>query len=181
VRHQVDRLARLSGDLRKLADLEQQSVEQEPVDLALLLAELLELARERPEADTRHLTLTLPHAPWPLPLVPGDRDLLFLALHNLVDNACKFSRPHDTVEIRAFEDGASVVIEVADTGPGIPVDELPYLGQELYRGSAARGVEGSGLGLALVRAIVARHGGETQVRSRAGQGTVVALRLPAGR
>jgi len=181
VRDQVDRLARLSADLRKLADLETQQVEREPVDLAHLLTELLELAQERPEAVIRHLRLTLPQAPWPLPPVAGDRDLLFLALYNLVDNAFKFSRPEDTIEIRAYEDGSAVVVEVADTGPGISEDELPHLGEELYRGSAARGIEGSGLGLALVQAIIARHQGTVAIRSRLGQGTVVTLRLPVAR
>ncbi|MBC7264602.1 MAG: HAMP domain-containing histidine kinase [Chloroflexi bacterium] len=181
VQAQVDRLARLSADLRKLADLETQPVEQEPVDLAQLLAELLELAQERPEASVRQLRLTLPRAPWPLPAVAGDRDLLFLALHNLVDNALKFSRPKDTIEVRAFEDGPWVIVEVADTGPGVGEDELPHLGEELYRGNAARSVEGSGLGLALTQAIVTRHQGTMAVRSRLGQGTVVTLRLPVAR
>ena len=181
VRAQLDRLARLSADLRKLADLERQSVEWEPVDLGELLAELVELAQERPEAVVRHLRLTLPRAPWPLPVVAGDRDLLFLALHNLVDNALKFSRPQDTIEIRAFEDGSAVVIEVADTGPGVSEEELPHLGEELYRGGTAGDVEGSGLGLALVRAIVARHQGGMAIRSRLGQGTVVTLRFPVAR
>ena len=181
VRVQVDRLAHLSADLRKLADLETQPVEQEPVNLGQLLVDLLELAQERPEATARRIELTLPRAPWPLPLVGGDRDLLFLTLHNLVDNALKFSRPGDTVEIRAFEDGSSVVVEVADTGPGIGEDELPHLGEELYRGSGAREVEGSGLGLALVQAIVARHQGTVAIRSRLGQGTVVTLRFPIAR
>ncbi|MCR4408349.1 MAG: HAMP domain-containing histidine kinase [Anaerolineae bacterium] len=181
VRAQVDRLARLSADLRKLADLDTQPVEREPVDLSLLLTELVELAQERPEAAVRHLRLTLPQAPWPLPSVAGDRDLLFLALHNLVDNALKFSRPQDTIEIRAFEDGPAVVVEVADTGPGVSEDELPHLGEELYRGNMTRDVEGSGLGLALVQAIVARHQGTMVIRSRRGQGTVVSLRLPVAR
>lgn len=87
----------------------------------------------------------------------------------------------DTIEIRAFEDGASVAVEVADTGPGIRADELPHLGEELYRGSAPRSVEGSGLGLALVQAIAARHRGTLTIRSRHGQGTVVTIRLPASR
>ncbi len=181
VRAQLDRLARLSADLRKLADLETQPVEREPVDLGGLLSELLELAQERPEAAVLHLRLTLPRAPWPLPAVAGDRDLLFLALHNLVDNALKFCRPQDTIEIRAFEDGSSVVVEVADTGPGIAEEELPHLGEELYRGSRASSVEGSGLGLALVEAIVARHQGAVAIRSRLGQGTVVTLRFPVVR
>ncbi len=181
VRTQVDRMARLSADLRKLADLETQPLEMEPVDLGQVVTELLEQVQERPEATTCHLSLSLPHVPWPLPPVAGDRDLLFLALHNLADNALKFACANDAIEIRAFEDGSSVVVEVADTGPGIHEDELAHLGEELYRGSAARSVEGSGLGLALVRSIVSRHNGSLAIRSRPNQGTVVTLRLPIAR
>ena len=179
--NQVDRLARLSADLRKLTDLEIQPLEQDDVDLAALLAEIVDMARDRPDAAQRKMLLVVPQAPWPLAPVPGDRDLLFLAFHNLVDNAFKFSGDGATIEIRAYEDGASVAVEVADTGPGVPAEELPHLGEELYRGSAAVGVEGSGLGLALVRAIVTRHGGTLAIRSRPGQGTVVTVRLPGAR
>ncbi|KAB2855248.1 MAG: sensor histidine kinase, partial [Anaerolineae bacterium] len=114
------------------------------------------------------------------PKINGDRDLLFLATFNLLDNAIKYTRPGDTIELRAFESGPMVTIEIADTGPGIAEDELPYVWDELYRGHATRGVEGSGLGLTLVRAIIERHGGQTTIRSRAGQGTVVAVRVPSG-
>jgi len=181
VRAQVNRLARLSADLRKLADLETQPLDGTAVDLAEVVAELADTPREDLEATGRSLQVTLPRAPWPLPRVVGDHDLLFLALHNLVDNACKFSGPRATIEVRAFEDGSSVVVEVADTGPGIDPDEIPHLGEELYRGRGARGIEGSGLGLALVQAIVERHRGTLTIRSRPGQGTVVALRLPVAR
>ena len=178
VEAQTLRLSRLAADLRKLAELETRPLERTSVNMADLLQEVLEIARERPEGAERRLRLTVPQAPWPLPNVDGDQDLLFLAVHNLVDNALKFTAPGDTVEIRAFEDGATVVIEVADTGPGIPEEEVPHVWEELYRGQGARGVQGSGLGLALVQAIVERHGGQTGLRSRAGQGTVFTLRLP---
>ncbi len=181
VRTKVDRLARLNADLRKLADLETQPLELEPVDLSKLLADWLDLVQEKPEAATRHLRLVLPRAPWPLPPIVGDCDLLFLAVHNLVDNALKFSGQGDTIEIRAFEDATAVVIEVADTGPGISPDELPHLGEELHRGSAARTAESSGLGLALVQAITMRHHGTMEIRSRIGQGTVATLRFPIAR
>jgi signal transduction histidine kinase len=181
LRGQVDRLARLSADLRKLTDLEIQPLEQDEVEIVALLTEIVEVARDRPEACCRKINLTMPEAPWPIAPVPGDRDLLFLAFHNLMDNALKFTAEGATVEIRAYEDGASVVVEVADTGPGVPPDELPHLGEELYRGSAGIGVEGSGLGLALVRAIVARHDGSMAIRSRPGRGTVVTVRLPGAR
>jgi two-component system OmpR family sensor kinase len=110
--------------------------------------------------------------------VQGDEDLLFLAIYNLLDNAIKFTRPSDSVEVRAFEDREAVVIEVADTGPGIAEEEVPRVWEELYRGEGSGGVPGSGLGLALARAVIERHGGRVGLRSRIGQGTVVTLRLP---
>lgn len=176
---QTVRLSRLAADLRKLADLETRPLEHAPVDMADLLAEIVRSAEERPEVIDRRLTLTLPRAPWPLSPVDGDHDLLFLALYNLVDNALKFTKPGDTVEVRAFEDGASVVVEVADTGPGILAADVDFVWEELYRGQAARGVPGSGLGLALARAIVLRHGGQVSLRTRVDQGTVVTVRLPS--
>jgi two-component system OmpR family sensor kinase len=175
---QVQRLARLTAELRKLAELETRPLERSDVDLNDLLTQVFELAQDRLAVEPRRLSLVLPHAPWPLPHISGDRDLLLLALHNLLDNAIKFSRPNDTIEMRASEDGAAAVVEVADTGPGIPEEDLPHVWEELYRGQGARGVPGSGLGLALVQAIVQRHGGQVSLRSRAGQGTVFTVRLP---
>jgi two-component system OmpR family sensor kinase len=175
---QVMRLSRLLADLRKLAEFETQPIERTQVDLAALLEEVYQLAGERPEAAERRITLTMPQAPWPLPSIYADWDLLFLAVHNLVDNAIKYTLPGNTIEIRAFEDDQSVVIEVADTGPGIPESELPHVWEELSRGYSARGVPGSGLGLALVRTITERHGGRVMLRSRAGHGTVFTMRLP---
>lgn len=178
IKAQVARLAKLVADLRKLADLEIRPMERTSVDLEEVLTEAVGLAQETPERRERRVTFTLPQAPWPLPLVPGDRDLLLLAYYNVVENALKFSRADDAVEVRAFEDGRMVNVEVADTGPGIPAEDLPHIFEELYRGREARGVEGSGLGLALVRAIVERHGGMVTVRSRKGGGTAFTLRLP---
>ena len=180
VEAQVLRLSRLSADLRKLAELEVRLVEHSPVDIPNMLRDAFSMAQENPGATQRNLNLSIPQAPWPLPKVRGDFDLLQLAVHNLLENALKFSRPGDTLELRAFEDGPEIVIEVADTGPGIPTDEQPHVWEELYRGEAGRGVPGSGLGLALVRAIAERHNGRVGLRSRLGQGTVFSLRLPAG-
>jgi two-component system OmpR family sensor kinase len=179
VEAQTLRLSRLAGDLRKLAELEVRLVERSPVDMVSLLQEAFTLAQDQPGATERALNLSLPHAPWPLPKVSGDPDLLFLAVHNLLENAIKFTRQGDTVELRASEDGASIIIEVADTGPGIPEQEQPLVWEELYRGREGRGVPGSGLGLALVRAIAELHNGQVSLRSRSGQGTVFTLRLPA--
>lgn len=124
------------------------------------------------------LRLVLPRAPRPLPSVLGDRDLLAVALHNLVVNAVKYSGPGDVVELRGAESDRHVVLEVADTGSGVPDDEQESVWEELARDRGARGHPGSGLGLALVRAIAERHGGTAVLRSRPGAGTVVTVRLP---
>jgi two-component system OmpR family sensor kinase len=176
---QTDRIARLVADLRKLAELETQEIEMAPVDLPELLSEVAEAVGEIPSAGQRSLRLSLPQAPWPLPPLAGDRDLLFIAMQNLAANAVKFTAPGDTVEVRASEDADAVLIEVADTGIGIPADEIDQVWQELARGRRARSLPGTGIGLALVRVIVARHGGQVAIRSRDGQGTVVSVRLPA--
>jgi two-component system OmpR family sensor kinase len=180
VESQVRRMGRLVADLRKLSELETRQLELTPVNLNILLEDAFAVAEDQPNATERQLNMSIPHAPWPLPTIYGDHDLLFLAVHNLLDNALKFTRPGDTIEMRAFEDGANVVVEVGDTGPGIPGGELPHVWEELYRGASARGVPGSGLGLGLVRAIVLRHNGGVTIRSRPDEGTVVTIRLPVG-
>jgi two-component system OmpR family sensor kinase len=179
VEAQTIRLSRLTADLRKIAELESRPLERSAVDLSQLLTEVVALAQERPEAAERRITLTIPQAPWPLPTILGDWDLIFLAVYNLVDNALKFTRPGDTIEVRGREDGARVVVEVADTGPGIAENDQGHVWDELYRGVGTQGAAGSGLGLALVKAIAERHGGRGTLSSRPGRGTVIALHLPA--
>ncbi|MCU1667529.1 MAG: sensor histidine kinase [Blastococcus sp.] len=177
---QVLRLSRLTADLRKIADVESSEVDRRPVDVTALLEEAMEIVREQPAAAERALSLDLPRAPWPLPQLRGDWELLSLALLNLVDNALKYTAPGDRIEVRARETAGSVVVEVADTGPGIPPEDLPHIWEELYRSTRARGVAGSGLGLALVRAVVEQHGGTVAAESRVGRGTVVRVQLPSG-
>jgi len=178
VQTQVGRLRRLVAELRKLSELETRPLDISPVDMTELLEDAFELAKEHPDAEDRSLTILIPRAPWPLPTINGDRDLLILAIHNLLDNAIKFTHPGDTIEMRASEDGASVLIEVAGTGPGISVEDQDHVWEELYRGAGASGIPGSGLGLALVRAIVVRHGGTIRLRSRPGEGSVFTVQLP---
>jgi signal transduction histidine kinase len=110
----------------------------------------------------------------------GDRDLLGLGLYNLLDNALKFTVRNEAIEVRVRDNGRAVVIEVADGGPGIPAEEQQRVFEELYRGENARAIEGSGLGLAFVKRIVALHHGELTVRSRQDEqhGTIFSMRLP---
>jgi len=178
VESQTLRLSQLMSTLRKLSELETRPIERSPIDLGEILREVMTLADDNSSREQRHLTLALPPAPGALPQIFGDRDLLVLSIHNLVDNALKFSQPGDKIVVRAFEEGAMVALQVADTGSGIKEDDLPHVGEELFRGQNAYGVPGSGLGLALVHAIIERHGGHLSLQSREGQGTVATLYLP---
>ncbi len=176
----VERLARLLADLRKLSDLAERPLERLPVDIPQLLEEMIEAAHSQPLYGERKINLMITRVPWQLPAVTGDRDLLGLAVYNLIENALKFTSAEDSVEVRALEDGKAIIIEVADTGPGIAPDDLQSVFEELYRGTNARGVDGSGLGLALAQRIVDLHGGQIAVRSHQAEprGTVFTLRLP---
>jgi len=90
----------------------------------------------------------------------GDRDLLFQALANLLDNAIKFSPSGGVIRVQTAQTPAGgAMIEVVDSGPGIPVDERERVFQRFYRGEASRHTAGNGLGLSLVGAIVMQHGG----------------------
>lgn len=176
----VERLIRLLNDLRKLSELEERAIERYPVDVPELLEDVITAVHVNPAYKKREINLLIPKVPSPFPRITGDPDLLLLAVYNLVENALKFTSPEDSIEVRALEDGRTIVIEVADTGPGISPEDLPKIFDELYRGSNARSTEGSGLGLALVNRIVALHGGGVGVRSSqsAPRGTVFTLRLP---
>ena len=180
VQTQVLRISRLVADLRKLAALEITPLETTTVNIAELLSDVVNVLEDQANTEDPRLFLIIPNAPWPLPDIEGDADLLLLAVHNLLDNAIKFTSPGDTIEVRAFDDEKGIVIEVADTGPGIPENEIKQVWEELYRGEQARGVAGSGLGLSLVRAIIEKHGGSVTLRSRPDQGTVFSVHLPVG-
>ncbi len=178
-----ERLSALLTDLRKLADLEERQIERARVDVPDLLADVVDAARSIPAYEGRNINLFVTKVPSPFPCVVGDRDLLVLAMYNLVENALKFTSLDEPVEVRALEDGKAIVVEVADSGAGIQAEDLPKIFEELYRGTNARGTEGSGLGLALVNRIVTLHGGQIFVRSRQEnpRGTVFTVRLPEGR
>jgi two-component system OmpR family sensor kinase len=176
----VERLTRLLTDLRKLSDLGERPIELWQVDVPDLLQDVVDAAHVLPAYKGREVNLLIPKVPSPFPTLTGDRDLLVLAVYNLVENAMKFTCETDSVEIRVNEDGRAIVIEVADSGAGIPAEDVSKIFEELYRGSNARSTEGSGLGLALVYRIIALHGGQITVRSSQEEprGTVFTIRLP---
>jgi two-component system OmpR family sensor kinase len=135
----VTRMTRLLADLRKLSDLGERPIERAYVDVPDLLQDAVDAAHVLPAFEGREVSLFIPKVPSPFPSITGDRDLLVLAVYNLIENALKFTCANDTVEVRASEDGQFVVIEVADSGVGIPPEDVSKIFEELYRGSNARG------------------------------------------
>ncbi|MDU0347470.1 HAMP domain-containing sensor histidine kinase [Actinomyces sp. MRS3W] len=177
---QSQRMGRLLTDLRKLAELETAPLELEEVDVAETVQDAVDAVVE--EAAGRgapvRMRLDLPSVPWPLPRVRGDGDLLYSAVYNVIANAAKYTPSGGVIEVRGREENGAVTIEVADTGIGVPEAEADLVFRELGRASNARDRPGSGLGLALVRTIVERHGGAVSMASRQGVGTRIWLTLP---
>ncbi|WP_103062104.1 sensor histidine kinase [Actinomyces qiguomingii] len=177
---QSRRMSRLLTDLRKLAELETAPLALEDVDLAETVQDAVGAVNEeiagRGAAVRVHMDL--PAAPWPLPHVRGDGDLLYSAVYNVIANAAKYTPDGGAVEVRGREEGGTITIEVADTGIGVPEADMSRVFQELERAGNARALPGSGLGLALVHTILDRHGGHVRMTSREGVGTRVWLTLP---
>lgn len=174
------RLEQFLADMRKLAAIEATPIERSEVDVGAVVREAAALANE--SAAATRVTVRVEDQPLPLPTVWGDDELLLRAVFNVVDNACKFSPPDTPVRLSVQRDGpAAIRIQVADQGPGIPGDELHRVQEEFFRGKLARRMPGSGLGLSIVRAILDKHRGDLTVESELGAGTVVTIRLPAGR
>ena len=177
----ANRLLRLVGDLLLVAQLEAGDVplEPEPVSLAALGAEALENAR--PRASTKGIDLRLEISGEPI--VHGDRERLGHVLDNLLSNAIKFTDQQGCVAVRVAAEPGGAVIEVADTGVGIPAAECEQLFTPFFRTESARvlAVQGSGLGLAISKALVAAHGGSISCRSAEGVGTTFRVELPPSR
>lgn len=128
------------------------------------------------ECSARSLTLSLEAPPQPV-WVMGDRDLIERAIANLLSNAVKYNRPQGSIWVRVKKGEQEAIVEVEDTGIGIPPSELPLVFQQFYRASNALG-EGAGMGLAFVRQVVEAHGGRVEVTSSIGQGSQFRLFFP---
>jgi signal transduction histidine kinase len=113
--------------------------------------------------------------------VLADSDRIAQVLDNLLDNAIRFSPSGGEVRVSLSREADQVACRVADAGPGIPAEHLPFIFERFYRAdqSRGRGQGGSGLGLAIVRGLVQAHSGRTEASSVQGQGTTITFWLPA--
>ncbi|AFM16429.1 PAS/PAC sensor hybrid histidine kinase [Mycolicibacterium chubuense NBB4] len=149
-----------------------------PVDIGTVTGELASVFRSA--VERAGLTLTVDCEPIPDP-VYLDHDMWEKVVFNLLSNALKFTF-EGTISVQARSEGSEAVIVIADTGIGVPTEEIPRLFERFHRieNVQARSYEGSGIGLALVKELVELHGGTIVADSAAGVGTTFTIRLPFG-
>jgi two-component system sensor histidine kinase SenX3 len=180
MRTEAERLGRIIEDLLDLSRIEAEEVpSREPVPVRVVVGQAVD--RLRPVAEHRGIRLELEEPPAVLAVV-GDRRQLVSAVHNLVDNAIKYSENDSSVHVVVRQGDGVIEIDVADHGIGIPSRDLERIFERFYRVDRARSRDtgGTGLGLAIVRHVAGNHGGEVLVTSREGQGSTFTLRLPGG-
>jgi signal transduction histidine kinase len=177
-----ERLARLIDNFLTFSRMERNKRAFELADVppGEIVSAAVEAAGERFQADGCRLNVDV--APG-LPAVTGDRDALATVLLNLLDNAHKYSGEEKIISLRAFADGDDVCFQVSDNGIGIPRRALKKIFDRFYQvdRSLTRTVGGCGLGLSIVKFIVAAHGGRVDVASQLGRGSTFTVRLPGNR
>ncbi len=175
---ETDRLANLVGQMLTLAraDMGGTAFEMSPVDLAAVSADV---TREMRLLATEKGIALEAHTSGPA-IVEGDELRLRELVTILVDNSLKYSDEGARVDVSALRDHGKSVIEVKDTGRGIPKEALPRIFDRFYRADKARSRElgGAGLGLAIARWIAESHHGTIRIQSEAGRGTTVTVELP---
>lgn len=172
----AERMKRLIEDLLDIGRIE--SGKMEVVVEPLCLEPLLKEAREALEALASERSLHLDVHVEGAPRAYIDRDRFLQALSNLVENAIKFTPPGASIAVRARLAAPNVEVEVADTGSGIPPDQLPHIFDRFWQ-ACRTDRRGAGLGLSIVKGIVEAHGGRVWATSQLGQGTSVYFALPA--
>ncbi|HET7085227.1 MAG TPA: HAMP domain-containing sensor histidine kinase [Rhizomicrobium sp.] len=172
-------LLNLISDILDLSKIEAGKfvLDPQPVHLGETAAYCLDLTRRRAEENGVTLTADVPDT---LPELIADPRSMKQILLNLLSNAVKFTPAGGTVALSAQAQGAWLHLSVRDTGIGIPAKTLARIGQafEQADNDPMRAREGTGLGLALVKALVERHGGQIKIASREGLGTTVSVELP---
>ena len=177
VREESDRMSRIVRNLLTLARFDDGRLKllKEHLDLHELAEEaidsLSELAKERNVSVAVAGESTV---------APADPEYLRLVVANLVENAIKYAGSGSEVQISTRNEGEDAVLEVADTGQGIPASAIPHLFDRFFRVESARAAEnsGSGLGLAITKEIVEAHGGRVEIESELNVGTRFTVRLP---
>lgn len=172
---EVLRLGRLVEDLETLASAEAAGLQLERgrFDLAEIAAEVAGLLAPQFAAAELELVRELESVE-----VLGDRTRLAQVTSNLLTNALKFTPPGGRVTVQTRHDDSLARLQVRDTGPGIPADELARVFERFWRGQHAKGIGGRGIGLAIVAELVRAHGGRVEAASPPGGGALFSVVLP---
>jgi len=173
----LDAVLRMFSSLTRISQIEagDQTSAFRTVNLSEIASEVVELFDAAAEEKHAHLDAVVDQRV----LVTGDRDLLFDAVANLVDNALKYGREAGRVTVEVTQNGGAV-ISVADDGPGIPEDECQHVFKRFYRLERGRRTPGNGLGLSLVAAVARLHGARIEMMdNRPGLKCRLWFRLPA--
>jgi len=149
----------------------------ELLDLSQILYKTVDLLREK--IKNKKITLEV-NIPAHLPLIKGEKLSIERVFTNLIHNAIDYNREEGRISVKAKEEGECVVIEVSDTGIGIPQKDIPFVFDEFFRvkNKKTRHITGSGLGLSIVKKIVEAHRGSIEVRSEEGKGSTFTVFLP---
>lgn len=182
VSRSLRRLEALMGYARGIHEISRiraaRSLALAPFGLRSVAESAAEEILSAPHEQPIDLSIDIPST---IPFVLGDRDQIRTALIRILTNAAQYAVGGVRITIRAREVAGQVEIEIQDTGIGIPPEELPHVFDEFFRGTMARELQpnGWGLGLTLVRLIVARHGGAVRVASELGHGSQFTIAVPA--
>ncbi len=179
----ADETARLSTLINRLLDWARMESGRRSYTLRRVrLDAVVDAAIQAFEPQTLVGNVTVARAVEPdLPEVMGDPQALVEALLNLLNNAHKYTGPEKRIEVGARREGPTVLLTVSDNGPGIPRRDQKRIFDKFYRAQdpLSREIEGTGLGLAMVKHIVGGHGGRIGVESELGKGAVFTIVLPA--
>ena len=175
IRRQGQQMSRLIGQLLHITRLEQgtQKLQLETADLSQLVEVLCEEQAHLAPEGTTLAVHTQPDL-----LVNGDVTLLSRLLANLISNAYRYGKPNGHVWVDLRREGRWAVLAVRDDGIGIAPEDREHIFQRFYQVDAARGKDGSGLGLFMVQQAARLHGGSVTVDSRIGEGSTFIVRLP---
>jgi len=175
--NEVARLTQLVAELTELSRIETGKAElkKEPVNLNQLVEEVI--ARFSPQTERQKIAIARDLAA-DLPSVPADKDRVRQVIANLVHNAIKFTRPGGRITITTRTLEGAVVVDIADTGIGIPKEDLARVFERFYKGDKARAGEGTGMGLAIAKHVVEAHGGNIWVESEEGKGSTFSFSMP---
>jgi two-component system sensor histidine kinase KdpD len=170
------RLDRLIGQAVEMAQLDAETLRVEIAEQNV--RELIDLTVQRMAYRLQDHRIQV-RVPESLPDVPMDRTLIQRVLQHLIENAAKFSPPSQPITLSAETEDGRFQVSVEDAGPGIDPDDLPFIFEKYYRGKQQKGIStGTGMGLAIARAILKAHHGGIVVRSKPGQGARFTIWIP---